>query len=99
MRTRAGETQALVRWTFNRGNELLTCQVHRQRGGLYRLSLIPHAPKGLSAVESFGHLVSALHRHAAIARELRQQGWTVVSYGSTPKTPTFRPAVDDVVAA
>jgi hypothetical protein len=98
MRTRADETQSVVRWTFHRGNELLTCQVHRQRSGLYRLSLIPHAPKGLSAVETFGHLVSALHRHAAIAKELRQQGWVVVSYGTTPQTPTYRTAWDSAAA-
>jgi hypothetical protein len=99
MRARAEKTQSVVRWTFQRGSELLTCQVHRQRGGLYRLSLIPHAPRGMSGVETFGHLVSALHRHAAIAKELRQQGWIVVSYGTTPRTPTFRPAFDDAVAA
>jgi hypothetical protein len=98
MRTRAEDAQALVRWTFCRGNEWVTCQVHRQRGGLYRLALIPRAPGGMSAVETFGQLVSALHRHASIARDLRQQGWVVVSYGTTPRTPTFRPALDAAAA-
>lgn len=98
MRTRRDESQAVVRWTFQRGNELLTCQVHRQRSGRYRLSLVPHAPRGLSGMENFAHLVSALHRHAAIAAELRQQGWMVVSYGAAPRTPTYLTA-PDVLAA
>jgi hypothetical protein len=98
MRTRRDESKSVVRWTFGRENELLTCQVHRQRGGRYRLSLIPRAVKGLSAVESFTHLVSALHRHAAIAAQLREDGWTVVSYGATPRTPIYRTMPDTLAA-
>jgi hypothetical protein len=99
MRTRRDESNAVVTWTFRRGSESLTCQVHRQRGGLYRLALVPHAPRGMSAVETFGHLVSALHRHAAIAADLRQQGWAVVSYGATPRTPTYRTLPAEAQAA
>ena len=93
MRMRRHEPQYLLRWTFLRGNELLTCQLHRRRGGLYRLSLIPHSGNGRSTVEAFASTLPALHRHAEIAAELRQAGWTVVSYGGqTPKTPISRPA-------
>jgi hypothetical protein len=99
MRTRRDDPNAVVTWTFRRGNELLTCQVLRQRGRLYRLALVPHAPRGASAVETFGHLVSALHRHAAIAAELRQQGWTVISYGATPRTPAYRTSPAEALAA
>jgi hypothetical protein len=98
MRTRRDESQSVVQWTFRRGNELLTCQVHRQRGGLYRLSVVPHAAPGRSALETFGHLVSALQRHATLAAELRQQGWTVVGYGTTPRTPLYL-SVPDAAAA
>ena len=89
MRTRRDESKSVVRWTFRRGNDVLTCQVHRQRSGRYRLSIIPYAPQGLSGIETFSHMVSALHRHAAIAARLRQDGWTVVSYGAAPRTPTY----------
>jgi hypothetical protein len=98
MSIRRDESQSVVQWTFLRGNELLTCQVHRQRGGRYRLSVVPHATAGRGALETFSHLVSALHRHAAVAAELRQQGWTVVRYSTTPRTPTYL-TVSDAAAA
>ena len=99
MRIRRNDPQYLLRWTFLRGNELLTCQIHRRRSGLYRLSLIPHSTNGMSAVETFPTTMRALHRHAALAAELRQDGWTVVSYGGqAPRTPTHRSTSDAIAA-
>lgn len=98
MRNRRNESQCLLRWTFLRGNELLTCQIQRRRSGQYRLSLIPHSGTGQSAIENFPSTMRALHRHATLAAELRQAGWTVASYGGqTPRTPAYGPA--DAVAA
>jgi hypothetical protein len=77
----------VVRWTFLRGNDLLTCQIHRQSGGRFRLSLVPFSPKGMSGVQNFGSIFSALQRHAAIAADLRQAGWQVVAYSDQPQTP------------
>ena len=87
MRLRSNESQCVVRWTFLRGNDLLTCQIHRQAGRGFRLSIVPYSPKGMSGVQNFGSIFSALQRHAAIAAELRQAGWTVVAYSDQPQTP------------
>jgi len=98
MRTWRNESECVVRWTFNRGNDLLTCQIHRQANGGFRLSIVPYSPKGMSAVQNFGSIFSALQRHAAIAAELRQAGWTVVAYSETPQTPTTQ-SLPDAIAA
>lgn len=91
MRKRGTETQYLLRWTFLRGNELLTCQIQRRRSGLYRLSLIPHSGAGQRTIAHFPSTMRALHGHATVAAELRQAGWTVASYGGqTPPSPGYR---------
>jgi hypothetical protein len=87
MSIRRADTPSVVRWSFLRGNELLTCQIHRLPGGRFRLSLVPFAGTGRSVIETFGSIFSALQRHAAIAASLRQAGWTVVAYSETPRTP------------
>ena len=98
MRTRRDETQCVVRWTFLRGNDLLTCQIHRQSSGGFRLSLVPFSPKGMSGIQTFSSIFSALQRHAAIAAELRQAGWMVVAYSETPQTPTTHTLPDAIAA-
>ena len=98
MRLRRDESECVVRWTFLRGNDLLTCQIHRQSGGRFRLSIVPFAPKGMSAILSFGSIFSALQRHAAIAADLRQAGWTVVAYSETPQAPATQTLPDALAA-
>jgi hypothetical protein len=95
---RRDNTECVVRWTFLRGNELLTCQIHRLSRGRFRLSLIPFTAKGPSAVEHFASIFTALQRHAELAASLRQAGWVVVAYSEVPRTPSThtRP---DVIAA
>ena len=80
----------MLRWTFRRGDELLTCQIHRRRPGLFRLSVVPHGSIGAGVLETFSSTMRALHRHAAIAADLRQAGWSVVSYGGETNTPIYR---------
>ena len=90
MTNRAVDIQQVVRWTFKRESDLLTCVVH----GLpraFRVSLIPHGPGGSSAVHSCQSLHAALRAHADIAASLRDQGWNVESYTGTPLTPESRP--------
>jgi hypothetical protein len=90
MTNRTAELQQVVRWTFQRENEMLTCVVH----GLprtFRVSLIPHGPGRTSSVQSCPSLSAALSRHADIAAALRDQGWDVVGYTNTPLTPESRP--------
>jgi hypothetical protein len=71
----------LLRWVFQRGNRLLTCQLDRGgRHASYTLSLIPHWDLRQAASETFEAGVNAFRRHAALARQLRAQGWTLASY-------------------
>ena len=71
----------LLRWVFQRGNRLLTCQLDRDgRHAAYTLSVVPHWDVRQAVSETFDAGVSAFRRHGALAEELRGQGWTLASY-------------------
>ena len=71
----------LLRWVFQRGNQLLTCQLDKEDlHASYTLSLVPHWDVRQAASETFDAGVSAFRRHAAIAEALRDQGWTLAAY-------------------
>ena len=79
--TRTRRPLHLLRWVFQRGNRLLTCQLDREgRQAAYVLALVPHWDVRQAAVETFDAGVSAFRRHAAVAEELRRRGWTLASY-------------------
>ena len=78
---RKKRTIRLLRWVFQRDNQLLTCQLDmegHQRS--YTLSVIPHWDVRQAALETFDAGVSAFRRHAAIAEQLRGQGWMLAAY-------------------
>ena len=71
----------LLRWVFQRENQLLTCQIEREgRQSAYTLSVVPHWDVRQAAAETFDAGVSAFRRHAAIADQLRSRGWTLAAY-------------------
>jgi hypothetical protein len=79
--SRARRPVRLLRWVFQRGDRLLTCQLDREgRQAAYLLSLVPHWDVRQAVVETFDAGVGAFRRHAAIADELRGQGWTLAAY-------------------
>ena len=78
--TQAAKAHPVVEWTFQRGTEKLTCQVAKACRHAYSVLLVPHWNVGGAAVESFGEFTTALQRHATIAAELRENGWTVRAY-------------------
>jgi hypothetical protein len=72
----------LLRWVFQRENRLLTCQLDRKdHHASYVLSLVPHWDVRQAVSESYDAGVNAFRRHAAIADQLRSQGWTLAAYG------------------
>ena len=78
---RQNRSVRLLRWVFQRENRLLTCQLDREgRQDSYTLSLVPHWDVRQAASETFDAGVSAFRRHAAIADQLRHQGWTLAAY-------------------
>lgn len=79
--TRKNRTIRILRWVFQRGNRLLTCQLDREgHQASYTLSLVPHWEVREAVSETFDAGVSAFRRHAAIADRLRSQGWTLAAY-------------------
>jgi hypothetical protein len=78
---RKRSTIRLLRWVFQRDNQFLTCQLDREgRRSSYTLSLVPHWDVAHAAAETFEAGISAFRRHAAIADQLRGQGWTLAAY-------------------
>jgi hypothetical protein len=71
----------LLRWVFQRGGQLLTCQLDRDgRHAAYSLSVVPHWDVRQAITESFDAGVAAFRQHAAIVDRLRRQGWTLAAY-------------------
>jgi hypothetical protein len=72
---------AVVRWQFERGNRALTCRIDvTPDADCYNVSTLPHWDLRCAAVETFEAPSKALQRHAMIAAQLRDAGWTVTSY-------------------
>jgi hypothetical protein len=91
MTTPAASSRRVLRWIFRRGNHLLTCQLTRVLGSRrYVLSLVPHWDRSHGDSETFESGLGALHRHAVIAKTLRDSGWKVIAYtGPSPFTPDY----------
>jgi hypothetical protein len=71
----------LLRWVFQRGEQLLTCQLDRDgHQAAYSLSVVPHWDVPQAVTESFDAGVAAFRQHAAIVERLRSQGWTLAAY-------------------
>jgi hypothetical protein len=83
----------MLRWTFRRGNDFLTCVIDRSRSvGGYQLAVVPQSRSDAARIEVFRSAFDVLLRHATIAKELRDLGWTLVAYtGSSPLTPQQHP--------
>ncbi len=71
----------LLRWVFRRGAHIVTTQLDREgQQAAYTLSLVPHWDVRQAVVQTFDAGVTAFRRHAALADELRQHGWTLAAY-------------------
>jgi hypothetical protein len=69
----------IVHWTFQFGDDRLTCSVEGHRLS-YRLLIVPNGHADAAIVEAFDSSAAALQRHAAVAAALRDRGWAVISY-------------------
>ena len=88
-RTQPPTSHRIVRWIFQKGNELVTCGVVQETGRpSFTLSLVSTAKEDHGIVEVFESGVMALQRHARVAAHLRELGWTVVAY--TCGDPSYR---------
>ena len=80
---RTEPTLTLLRWEFVRGNERMTCEVDRSadgQEGLFAVIGLPYQRLQRASVEVFQSATAALRRHAALAADLRANGWKLVAY-------------------
>ena len=75
-------TQPMLRWVFQRGDRMLTCELDARSRHTFEVCLVPHWNVSASVVQRFGDAVAAMESHAALARALRHAGWVVVKHAS-----------------
>ena len=80
VRPRACHAAPVLRWIFCRDNAAMTCEVRMRRTGACEVAVVPHWDPSQTRVEPFDGPAQALHRHAEIARELREAGWVVLDH-------------------
>jgi hypothetical protein len=72
------EPVPMLRWIFRRHTEMLTCEVDATAGDRWDVCVVPHWNVAGAVIERFDAPISALERHAEIARRLREAGWSVI---------------------
>jgi hypothetical protein len=74
-------TAPLIRWQFERGDHHVACMVNQTPvASAFEVATVPLWDVDHAAVEVFDNPREALHRHAAIAADLREAGWTLAAY-------------------
>jgi hypothetical protein len=69
----------MLRWTFERHDATLTCELDANAPGNYEVSVVPHWDVSATAIERFDGAITAFERHAELARYLRGHGWHLTS--------------------
>ena len=74
------EDLSCLRWTFHRGPDAITCGVTlASRGNRCEVRVVPEWDSRGAYVEPHDGPMTALWRHAQIAKGLREAGWLLVS--------------------
>jgi len=71
---------SLLRWEFSRTHQQVMCAIRAASANSWEVVTIPLWDVGRAAIESFSTVREALRRHAAIATDLRDAGWTLRAY-------------------
>ena len=58
----------------------MTCEIDALDDRSYDVSVVPHWNISATVVEHFDLALSAMERHASIARRLRADGWVVIDH-------------------
>jgi hypothetical protein len=73
----------VVRWDFARNHQHVVCTIlAKPAESFYEVAMVPLWDIGCAAIETFTTATAALRRHAAIAAELRDAGWTIAAYSA-----------------
>ena len=78
-------TVTVLRWEFVRGEERMSCEVDRSadgQDGVFAVIRLPYQRLQRATVEVFQSATAAFRRHAALASDLRANGWKLVGYTS-----------------
>ena len=81
--SRTGRTLTVIRWEFVRGEERMSCEVDRSpndQDGVFAVIGLPYQRLQRATVEIFQSATAAFRRHAALASDLRANGWKLVAY-------------------
>ena len=80
---RIQQSDSVLRWTFQRDANAITCELDARGHRSYDVCVVPHWDVSSSVVEHFEGPSVALLRHAEIARRLRAGGWVLTDRGPT----------------
>jgi hypothetical protein len=78
----ATDTRCL-RWTFRRDREAVVCELGLNTDeSAYQLRITPSSSRHANTTETFDEAMPAFQRHAAIERELIEEGWWLEGFES-----------------
>ena len=70
----------MIRWQFARDRQHVMCAIRTVADRSYEVAIVPLWDISRTVIETFATATEALRRHAAIAADLRDAGWTIASY-------------------
>lgn len=85
---RSDRASRVMRWTFRRDHETVTCELGLNNDdSAYELRIDPlWNPAGMTT-ETFNDAIAAFQRHATIERILIDEGWSLESFESGREAP------------
>ena len=83
MKRTSQRTHAVIRWTFQYGNDVVACGIQwKPTTSTYLVSVVPNGLEDATLIETFASGVEALARHAELAAALRARGWKTLAYSN-----------------
>jgi hypothetical protein len=77
--------RSIIEWILERNRRRIVCSVTQlAHAGSYEVVMQPLWETAYAVAERFRDPLTAIQRHAAIARGLRDQGWVVAAF--TPRS-------------
>ena len=70
-------TTPILRWVMQRQAETITCEVDATSEQTFEVCVVPHRNVSDAVIERFQSPIDALKRHAEVAMQLRETGWSV----------------------
>ena len=70
----------VLRWVLQRDERFVTCELDVAATGDFEVCVVPHWNVAASVIERWPSAMTALERHAQLARGFRAAGWTVLDH-------------------